>query len=121
MRPKRIILEDHSQVPFFGRHPDFVSGAVDHLFVDPDTALIGTLQTGNHAQECGLAGAGRPQKSDNFLGLDVKIDMLYSRLCSLRISFADLFQAENGRAQWDSFADFAMTGEEIVVPEDIKG
>ena len=68
---ERVVLEDHGDVAV-------LRGDVVHeLAVDVQLALGDLLQTGDHAERCGFAAAGRADEDDEFLVLDVEVELLH--------------------------------------------
>ena len=67
MRIQCIILEYHGNIPVLCLHP------VYKLLVNPQFPGGNVLQTGNHAQGCGLSAAAGPHKHDKLFVLDIQI------------------------------------------------
>ena len=70
VRVERVALEHHGDVAILGRH------IVDHAVADADFALGNLLQAGDHAQAGGLAAAGRADEDDEFLVLDLDVQVV---------------------------------------------
>jgi hypothetical protein len=68
VRVERIGLEHHREVALARRH------VVDHPVGDGDRAVGDFLESGDHAQQCGLAAARRADEHQELPGLDVEID-----------------------------------------------
>ena len=68
---ERVVLEDHGDVAVLRGH------VVHELAVDVQLALGDLLQTGDHAERCGFAAAGRADEDDEFLVLDVEVELLH--------------------------------------------
>ena len=72
MRPQRIVLEDHGEVTSLGRHVR-LAGA-DELPAESHLAGIEPLDTGQTADQRGLARARRPQQDQEFTGRHLEVD-----------------------------------------------
>jgi hypothetical protein len=70
---QRVVLEHEAHTPLAHRQ----EGGV--LAAEQDAAVIGELQARDHAQQRGLAGAGRAQQRDQLAGGDVEIDIHQGR------------------------------------------
>ena len=68
---KSIVLEYHGDVAVLGRH------VVHALAVDEKIARGDLLQTGDHAQRCGFAAAGRTDEHDKFPVGDIQRELLH--------------------------------------------
>ena len=66
MREQRVALEHHVDRPPVRRH------AGDVLAVEQDAALVGRLEAGEHAQQRGLAAAGRAEQREELALVDVE-------------------------------------------------
>ena len=71
VRIERIGLEHHGNVAVL-RHD-----VIDHAAADPDFARDDRFQTGDHAQQRGLAAAGGADEHDEFAILDIDIDPVH--------------------------------------------
>ena len=68
---ERVVLEDHGDVAV-------LRGDVVHeLAVDIKFTLGDLFQTGDHAERRGFAAAGRADEDDEFLVLDVEVELLH--------------------------------------------
>ena len=61
-----IVLEDEADIALLDGEPEGI------LAAEHDTAIGRKIEAGQNAQERGLAGAGRPQKCDQFTGADLQ-------------------------------------------------
>ncbi|MNT78909.1 hypothetical protein D3C72_2181940 [compost metagenome] len=68
MRVERVALEHHGNAALGGRH------FVHALAVDQEVSPGDRLEPGNHAQQGGLAAAGRADEDEEFAGADVEVD-----------------------------------------------
>ncbi len=68
VRVEGVGLEDHGEAALGGGH------LVDHLAVDGDVAHGHAFEAGDHAQERGLAAAGRADEDDELARFDLEID-----------------------------------------------
>ena len=73
VRVEGVGLEDHGDAAVAGMH------AVDHPAGDADVALGDRFQPGGHAQERGLAAAGRADEDDERAFLDLQVDAVQDR------------------------------------------
>ena len=65
MREDRIVLEDHADIALVRRN------AVDDLIIETDVAGFDAVETGDHAQQGGLAAARGPQQGKKLAVLDI--------------------------------------------------
>ena len=61
MREKRVVLEHHAEAALLGRDRRHIT-ACQH-----DTARVGPLEPGDHAERRRLTAATRPQKGDDLM------------------------------------------------------
>jgi hypothetical protein len=73
VRKQRVTLEYRAHRPFF-RRPVGQVGAVEQ-----DAPAVGQIEPCDHAQQCRLAAAGRPEQSEKLAGLDVDADAVDRR------------------------------------------
>jgi hypothetical protein len=66
MRKQRIVLEHHVDRPLVRWNGSDVGT------IELDVALIGSLETGKHAQQRALAAAGWSQQREELAGADVE-------------------------------------------------
>ncbi len=64
MRPQRIILKYHAEMPLFRRDESALPGIRDSDAVDRDRSLRGGEQSGDEAKQRGLAATGRPEQRE---------------------------------------------------------
>src|SRR6202030_1065214 len=69
---QRIVLEDKADAPF----ADLLGGNVEAVEEDLSSAGVGGFHTRDHAQKRRLAGAARPEKGDEFAGLDLEANIV---------------------------------------------
>jgi hypothetical protein len=74
VRPQRVRLEDHSDVPFVRRDVRAPRGVEDRAVAERDRALFGRLEAGDAAKRGGLAAPARPQQDEEFAGLDLEVE-----------------------------------------------
>src|SRR5690606_901272 len=65
------------------------------LAIKTNAALVRGLETGQHAQQCGLATAGWPQQGNEFAVVDIQVDITENGLAVE--AFGNTAQAELGR------------------------
>src|SRR5690606_14751713 len=65
VRIKGVVLEDHGNVPLLRRD------IVDDPIADEDLAARDALEPGDHAEQCGLPAARRPNENDELAVRDV--------------------------------------------------
>ena len=70
VREKRVALEHHGGVALVGGE------LVDGLAAKVNLSLVGALEAGDHAQDGGLAAAGRAKQGDKLAGLDVDVGVM---------------------------------------------
>ena len=70
MRIERVVLEHHGDVALFRRH------VVDHALADADFAGGDVFQARDHAQQGGLAAAGRADQHHELAVVDGNIDAM---------------------------------------------
>ena len=70
VRPQRIGLEHHRRLARFGRQTR------DVLAADPDRARFRTHESGDRAQQRGLAAAGAAEQRDHLAALDAQADVI---------------------------------------------
>ena len=70
---QRVGLEDDAEVALRRRQPRDVAAA------DLDRAGVLHLEAGDHAQQRGLAAAGRPEEADELAALDLERDVIERR------------------------------------------
>ncbi len=75
-------MENHGNVTILWRH------VIDDTAPDLDLARRNRLQPGNHAQERGLAAAGRADKHDKFAVINVDIDAVHDLHCAIALGDA---------------------------------
>jgi hypothetical protein len=73
VRPEGVVLEHQGSVAAVGRK------VVDGLSIKEDAALIGRTKARNHAQEGGLATAGRAQQKKTFAGAYLQGHAIHGR------------------------------------------
>ena len=66
MRKQRVVLEHHVDRPLMRQHRRDVPA------VEQDAALVRRLETGEHAQQRGLAAAARAEQREELAGADVE-------------------------------------------------
>ncbi|MPM84688.1 hypothetical protein SDC9_131761 [bioreactor metagenome] len=71
MRVERVVLEDHRDVAILG------GNVVDETVADVKLTLGNLFQTGDHAQSCRFAAAGRPDENHKLFVRDVKRKLLH--------------------------------------------
>ena len=74
MRPDGVGLEDHADAAPFGSDEEVAFGGTDQDIADGDLAAVGSLQTGDAAQERGLARAAEPEQDEELLVADIDAD-----------------------------------------------
>ena len=74
MRPDGVGLEDHADAAPFGSDEEIAFGGTDQDIADGDLAAVGPLQTGDAAQERGLARAAEPEQDEELLVADIDAD-----------------------------------------------
>ena len=62
MRKQPAFLEHIADAPAPGRHVDARRAVEQHVAVERDAAAVGPQQAGDHVDDAGLAGAGRPEQ-----------------------------------------------------------
>ena len=62
-----IVLEHHTDITLVGFQ------IVDDLVIETDFAAVHTVESRDHAQQGGLAAAGRPQQCKEFTGLNFQL------------------------------------------------
>ncbi len=82
VRKQRVVLEHHAKVALVRRR------AGDGLFVEEDFARGGRLETGQHHQRGGLAGARGAQQGQEFTALDLQVQVLDDQLAAV-VGFLD--------------------------------
>ena len=85
MRIQRVVLEYHCDIAVLRLD------IIDELAVDLQLAAGDVFKTCDHTQCRGLSAAGRSYEDDEFLVLNLKIEILNS-FKAVRIYFADVFQ-----------------------------
>ena len=71
VRKQRVVLEHQAKVALVDRH------IIDPLALDGDVPFGGIEQARDHAQGCGLAASGRPQKRDEAAFLDIQRHLVH--------------------------------------------
>ncbi len=71
VRPQRVGLEHHARVALVGRRVG------DILAVEGDAPLGRVDEPRDHAQQRGLAAAGRPEQEEQLAGLDGQVDAVH--------------------------------------------
>ena len=80
VRPYRIGLEDHADIPLLGGQGRRHAGAVkEHVSVDHDPAGRGLRKTGDHPEQRRFAAAGRSDHGNEFPVADGERHLLYRR------------------------------------------
>ena len=74
MREQRVLLEDQTDSPAFGRHVDVALAVEEDVVVDRDASRPGTREACDRAQDGRLAGAGRPDERDR-LAPDAQLEI----------------------------------------------
>ena len=88
VRPQRVGLEHHADVPLPGRQAGDVGAA------NQDPAAVGAVESRDQPEQRGLAAAGRPEKGEEFAGTDVEIDRFQHVVGAVRQ--VHLFDADIG-------------------------
>jgi hypothetical protein len=76
VRPERIRLEDHPDVPLVGRDVDVPRGVEDRTVAERDRTGVGGLEAGKAAERRRLAAAARPEEDEELAGLDLEIEVV---------------------------------------------
>ena len=71
VRIQRVVLENHRDISVLG------DDVVHQVAVDVQLAFGDVLKTRDHAQSGGLTAAGRTDQNDEFLVLDVQVDVMH--------------------------------------------
>src|SRR5207302_10897394 len=71
VRVERVALEDHGDAAFARRK------VVDHAAANEDVAGRGRFQSGDHAQQCGLPGAGWAEKDQKLAFASFQVHAVY--------------------------------------------
>src|SRR5690606_8036145 len=87
MRKEGIVLEHHADIAFVG------SGTRHRDAVDADLAAGHMLEPGEHHEDGGLAGAGRPEQGDEFAPLDVQVEIAHNQAAPV-VSLLDVPETE---------------------------
>ena len=66
-----IVLENHRNIPVLG------SNIIHYLAVDVEFAFGYIFEARYHSEGRGFSAAGRPDKNDEFLISNIKIEILY--------------------------------------------
>ncbi|EGF32131.1 hypothetical protein IMCC9480_2880 [Oxalobacteraceae bacterium IMCC9480] len=80
VRPQRVRLEHQSEVALFGRHLDAAGTIEDAALADVDGAGLRAFESGDGAQQGGLAAAGRAEQGDDFAFFEVHRHALENRV-----------------------------------------
>src|SRR5215208_2001336 len=78
VRPERIRLEDHPDVPFVGRDVDPARSVEDGAVAEGDLALFRRLETGDATQRRRLAASTRPEQDEELTLVDLEIEVVDS-------------------------------------------
>ena len=89
VRIERVVLKNHRDVAVLRRD------VVHARAVDVEVAARNVLETCDHAQSCGLAAAGRPDKNDELPVLDLHIEIRDGDHAA-RIGFGNALQCDTG-------------------------
>ena len=87
VRIQRIVLEHHRDVAVFRRD------IIDQLFADVQFAVGNLFQAGDHTQGGGFTATGRSDEDDEFLILDLQIE-IGNRCDSAGVLFVNAFQRQ---------------------------
>ena len=79
VREQQVVLEDHSDGALLGRHAHAGRGVLEDDAVEHDPAALQRHETGQRAQQRGLAGGVGPQEHDDALALDRELDVELER------------------------------------------
>ncbi len=88
MRKQRVVLEHHVDGPLMRQHRRDVAA------VEQDAALVRRLETGEHAQQRGLAAAARAQQREELAGPDVEREPVHGAETAERLG--DPLDASSG-------------------------
>ncbi len=83
MRPNRIGLKNHADLPLLRRDIAGRTGRKYGLAVENNIARIGLFQARDAAHQRGLARTAGPQKNEELPFLDFEIDAIQGRHCLL--------------------------------------
>ena len=90
VREQRVILKDHADAPLFRRYA--LPRPADCLLAQADFAIGDFLETGDAAQQGGLAAARRAQQAGNAASLELKVDPIDDGLFSVALNDAIEFK-----------------------------
>jgi hypothetical protein len=71
VRPERVVLEHHADVPLVGRQP------AHHAPAETDLARVGLVEPGDEAEQRGLATAGRAEQREQLAVADRQVDAVH--------------------------------------------
>ena len=90
MREQRVVLKDHADAPLFRRYA--LPRPADCLLAQADFAIGDFLETGDAAQQGGLAAARRAKQAGNAASLELKVDPIDDGLFSVALNDAIEFK-----------------------------
>jgi hypothetical protein len=93
VRPERVRLEDHPDVPFVGRNVDAARSVEDGAVAEGDLALLRRLEAGDATQRRRLAAPTRPQQDEELTLFDLELEVVDRR--RRRLTAESLRKASN--------------------------
>jgi hypothetical protein len=76
VRPQRVVLEHQADVPLRSRHERPVPARVHQPVADPDTTLVGLLESRDHPHGRCLAAAARADEGEERVPIDLEGEVL---------------------------------------------